>query len=171
MHSSQGDTRPRDSGRIFKRLHLLRLYHFIDSVRLSSLSLSAVDAISLIQIITASLRWHSPMLDRISAVSLLPTFTSFPPGHFLFILQVKPWDKVNSDMLKMYLAEVLNKLPLRQKSNTSSSARSSLTTGLYFLHLPCCISSICASTSSKSLTSHTVDVDHVHRLLPRAPLS
>jgi serine/threonine-protein phosphatase 2A activator len=67
--------------------------------------------LTLSQIKTASLRWHSPMLNDISAVSF---YFILPLVLCLYISQVKTWDKVNSGMIKMYIAEVLDKLPVMQ---------------------------------------------------------
>ncbi|BEJ11223.1 hypothetical protein CspHIS471_0106450 [Cutaneotrichosporon sp. HIS471] len=64
----------------------------LDAFASEYMYLSCIEFINSIK--TASLRWHSPMLDDISVV--------------------KTWDKVNSGMRKMYVAEVLGKLPVMQ---------------------------------------------------------
>ena len=53
------------------------------------------------------------MLDDISAVRK-ETLYWLSIGLISPVLQVKTWDKVNSGMIKMYLAEVLGKLPVIQ---------------------------------------------------------
>ncbi|KAH9927906.1 Phosphotyrosyl phosphatase activator [Epithele typhae] len=73
VHPPEVNSRPDTTEEFSKHYMYLACIQFINSVK------------------TASLRWHSPMLDDISAV--------------------KTWDKVNEGLLKMYLAEVLGKLP------------------------------------------------------------
>ncbi|KAH8550337.1 Phosphotyrosyl phosphatase activator [Umbelopsis sp. PMI_123] len=70
--------------------------HDLDIVEQFSKSYMYLGCIAFINSVknTASLRWHSPMLDDISAA--------------------KSWAKVNAGMIKMYKAEVLNKLPIMQ---------------------------------------------------------
>jgi serine/threonine-protein phosphatase 2A activator len=70
--------------------------HDVDTVEQFSKSYMYLACIHFINTVktTASLRWHSPMLDDISAC--------------------KTWIKVNEGMVKMYKAEVLSKLPIMQ---------------------------------------------------------
>lgn len=70
--------------------------HDVDTVEQFSKSYMYLACIQFINTVktTASLRWHSPMLDDISAC--------------------KTWVKVNQGMIKMYKAEVLSKLPIMQ---------------------------------------------------------
>lgn len=56
------------------------------------LYLECIDSINRVK--TAGLRWHSPLLDDISAV--------------------KAWQKVYSGLVKMYRVEVLGKVPIMQ---------------------------------------------------------
>ena len=56
------------------------------------LYLECIDSINKVK--TAGLRWHSPLLDDISAV--------------------KSWQKVHSGLVKMYRVEVLEKMPIMQ---------------------------------------------------------
>lgn len=73
-----------------------RSIHDVDTVEQFSSSYMYLACIHFINTVktTASLRWHSPMLDDISAC--------------------KTWIKVNEGMIKMYKAEVLSKLPIMQ---------------------------------------------------------
>jgi serine/threonine-protein phosphatase 2A activator len=73
-----------------------RSIHDADTVEQFSSSYMYLACIHFINTVktTASLRWHSPMLDDISAC--------------------KTWIKVNEGMIKMYKAEVMSKLPIMQ---------------------------------------------------------
>ncbi|EGO01354.1 hypothetical protein SERLA73DRAFT_179537 [Serpula lacrymans var. lacrymans S7.3] len=79
-------------GHKFVRPKAIHDAEIVDELSKNYMYFSCIKFINSIK--TASLRWHSPMLDDISAV--------------------KTWEKVNSGMIKMYLAEVLGKLPVIQ---------------------------------------------------------
>lgn len=64
----------------------------VDECARSYMYFACIQAINTVK--TESLRWHSPMLDDISGV--------------------RSWSKVNHGMVKMYRAEVLQKLPIAQ---------------------------------------------------------
>lgn len=64
----------------------------VDECSTKYMYFACIQAINAVK--TESLRWHSPMLDDISSV--------------------RTWAKVNQGMVKMYLAEVLLKLPIAQ---------------------------------------------------------
>ncbi|KIM80663.1 hypothetical protein PILCRDRAFT_528915 [Piloderma croceum F 1598] len=79
-------------GHKFVRPKAIHDAEIVDELSKQYIYFSCIQFINSIK--TASLQWHSPMLNDISAV--------------------KTWDKVNTGMQKMYLAEVLGKLPVMQ---------------------------------------------------------
>ncbi len=92
IYSPSGNTRQRDRRRILQALHVLCLYriHQLYQNRITTLALSNA---------RRHIRRTSPF---------------YPATHPTDHTQVKTWDKVNQGMIKMYQAEVLNKLPVIQ---------------------------------------------------------
>eukprot|EP00474_Spongospora_subterranea_P009683 CRZ10141.1 hypothetical protein [Spongospora subterranea] len=80
-------------GHRFLRPRAIRDKEIVSQMAPQYLYFACIDFINTVKT-SVSLRWHSPMLDDISAV--------------------KTWDKVNSGMFKMYKAEVMAKLPIMQ---------------------------------------------------------